>query len=50
MECDPLAGPLVEKVIQTLQAGGTPDKHYYAQERLFTPEDLTQEFISQRPY
>ena len=50
VECDPLAGPLVEKVIQTLQAGGTPDKHYYAQERLFTPEDLTQEFISQRPY
>lgn len=49
-ECDPLLGPLVEEVIQILEAGGTPDKHYYAQERLFTPEDLTPNFIQQWPY
>lgn len=50
VECDPLMGPLVEEVIQTLEAGGVPEKHYYNQEALFTPEKLTQEFIDQRPY
>lgn len=50
VECDPLMAPLVEEVIQTLSEGGTPDKHYYNRERVFTPEDLTRDFISQRPY
>lgn len=50
VECDPLVGPLVEEVIQTLTSGGAPDRHYYAQEQLFTPEDLTRELIEQRPY
>lgn len=50
VECDPLVGPLVEEVIRTLEEGGAPDRHYYARERLFTPEDLTQELIDQRPY
>lgn len=50
VECDPLMGPLVEEVIQILEAGGVPDKHYYNQETLFTPEKLTQELIDQRPY
>lgn len=50
VECDPLVGPLVEEVIQTMEQGGTPDRHYYAREQLFTPEALSQRFIEQRPY
>ena len=50
VECDPMMAPLVEEVFQLLKEGGTPDKHYYTQERLFTPEDLTREFIDQRAY
>lgn len=50
VECDPLVGPQVEKIIQILEQGDVPDKHYYTRERLFTPEDLTREFIDQRPY
>ena len=43
-------GPLVEEVVQILEAGGTPEKHYYTQEQLFTPEDLTWKLIEQRIY
>lgn len=50
VECDPLVGPLVEEVVRILEAGGAPDKHYYPQEQLFTAQDLSQEFIDQRPY
>lgn len=50
VECDPLVGPQVERIIQILERGDVPDKHYYTRERLFTPEDLTREFIDQRPY
>lgn len=50
VECDPLVGPQVEQIIQILERGDVPDKHYYTRERLFTPEDLTREFIDQRPY
>lgn len=50
VECDPLTGPLVEEIIQTLEEGGVPDKHCFARERIFTSEDLTKSFIEQRPY
>lgn len=50
VECNPLMGPLVEEVIQLLESGGTPDKHYYTQEQVFTPEDLTRDLINQRSY
>ncbi len=50
VECDPMMGPLVEEVIRTLQSGSTPDKHYYTQEQLFTPEDLSRALIDRRPY
>lgn len=50
VECDPLLGPLAEQVIQALEEGRVPDRHYYARERLFTPEDLTRDFIDQRLY
>lgn len=50
VECDPLVGPLVEEVIRTLKEGGAPDRHCYVRERIFTPEDLTQELIDRRSY
>ena len=50
VECNPLLGPLVEEVIRTLEAGRTPERHYYGQEQLFTQQDLSQDFIDQRAY
>lgn len=50
VECNPLLGPLVEQVIQTLEAGGVPEKNYYVEETCFTPDMLTQEMIDQREY
>jgi simple sugar transport system substrate-binding protein len=39
-ECNPLAAPFVEEVIQTLQAGGTPDKEVYMEEHWYVNEDV----------
>ena len=50
VECNPLLGPSVAEIIQTLEAGGTPEKHQYAEDQIFTRENLTQTFISERPY
>lgn len=50
VECDPLLGPSVAEIIQTLEAGSTPEKHQYAEEQTFIREELTEEFISERPY
>lgn len=49
-ECDPLLGPIVERIILTLEAGDTPEKHRYTQERLFTASSLSQALIDQRAY
>lgn len=50
VECNPLLGPLVEETIQALEAGETPSKHRYVEERAFTAGDLTREQIAQREY
>ena len=50
MECNPLLGPLVEEVIQTMEAGRTPEKHHYVEEQLFTREDLTAALVDSREY
>ena len=50
MECNPLLAPLVEEIIQTLAAGGTPEKRHYVEEQVFTPENLTQDLIDSRKY
>ncbi len=50
VECNPLLGDLVEEVIQTLETGGAVAKETYAEERCFTREDLTEEFIAERAY
>nr|WP_325301050.1 ABC transporter substrate-binding protein [uncultured Oscillibacter sp.] len=50
VECNPLLGPLVEEAIQTMEAGGTPEKHRYVEEQAFTQEDLTEALIACREY
>ena len=50
VECNPLLGPLVEEAVQTMEAGGTPEKHRYVEEQLFTAEDLTAELVEGREY
>lgn len=50
VECDPLLGERVAEVIQTLEAGGTPEKHYYVPEAVFTRDTLTRELIEGRLY
>ncbi len=50
VECNPLHGPRVEKIISTLEAGGTPPKESYVEETVFEPEMLTEELIQKRGY
>lgn len=39
-ECNPLAAPFVEEVIQTIEDGGTPEKEVYMDEHWFVNEDI----------
>ena len=39
-ECNPLAAPFVEEVIQTLAAGGSPEKEVYMVEHWYVNEDI----------
>lgn len=50
VECNPLLGPLVEKIIQTLENGDIPTKQHYIEERQFTKAVLTEELIAGREY
>lgn len=50
VECNPLHGPRVEKIIQQIEAGETPEKRYYVEETYFEPEGLTEEMIEERAY
>ena len=45
-----MLGPLVENVIETIEAGGVPEKYQYVEETVFTPDMLTQELIDSRDY
>ncbi len=45
VECNPLHGPRVEKIISMLEAGETPPKESYVEETVFEPEMLTEELI-----
>ena len=65
-ECNPMAAPFVEEVIQQLEAGETPEKGIYMEESWFAAEDIvseitvngeampvihvTQEVLDARPY
>lgn len=50
VECNPLHGPRVEKIIRQLEDGETPEKHSYVEESYFTPESLTAQLIADRAY
>ena len=50
VECNPMLGPLVENVIETLEAGGVPEKYQYVDETVYTPDMITQELIDSREY
>ena len=50
VECDPLLGPLVEEVIQAMEAGQVPAKHQYPEEQLFTAADLSEALLAERAY
>ena len=50
VECNPLLGPLAEEVIQVMESGGTPEKHRYVEEQIFTQEDLSEALIEKREY
>lgn len=50
VECNPLLGPLAEEIVQTLEEGKKPKKIHYIEERIFTPDMLTKEFIAGREY
>lgn len=50
VECNPLLGQLAAQVIQDMEHGEPPDKHYYVEEQAFTGSMLTEEFIQERGY
>lgn len=50
VECNPLHGPRVEKLIEQLEAGETPLKRQCVSESYFTQENLSEEFIQNRAY
>lgn len=50
VECNPLLGPLVEEIIETMEAGQIPIKQHYIEERQFTSKTITQQMIDSREY
>ena len=50
VECNPLHGPRVEKIIQQMEAGENPDKLAYVEEVSFDAETITQEILDARAY
>ena len=50
IECNPLHGPRVEKIIEQLEHGETPDKLSYVAEEVFQSDELTETVINSRMY
>ncbi len=50
VECNPLLGPLIQKIIRKMERGGTPEKNHYVEEKCFTQDMLTEELIAERQY
>ncbi len=44
-ECNPLQGPLVAEIIQSLEAGETPEKYTYIDEKIFSADETVKTFI-----
>lgn len=51
VECNPLQGPEIEKIIQTLEKGEEPEKHHVISEQIFAyGRDVTSVQISEKQY
>lgn len=50
VECNPLHGPRVEKIIQQIEAGEIPEKYSYVEEEVFDSRTITEEMILHRAY
>ena len=50
VECNPLFGPRIRDMIEQYRRGDTIPKHVYVDEKVFTSEDLDQQFIDNREY
>ena len=50
VECNPLHGPRVQALIETIREGKTPPKYTYVEETAFSRENLTEDLISSRGY
>lgn len=50
VECNPLHGPRVEKIIQQIEAGETPEKYSYVEEEVFDSRTITEKMILRRAY
>ncbi len=50
VECNPLQGPYIYKLINRLESGQDVPKITYVKERYYTSEDLTAEFIKARKF
>ena len=50
VECNPLHGPRVQKIIEQLEKGETPDKEAYVDEEAFDKDTLTQDVLDKRAY
>ena len=50
VEGNPLLGPLVEEIIETMEAGQIPQKQHYVEEKQFTSKTITQQMIDSREY
>ncbi|MDR1700733.1 MAG: ABC transporter substrate-binding protein [Lachnoclostridium sp.] len=50
VECNPLHGPRVAELINTLESGGQPAKQEFVEEEAFFYDSITQEVIDARQY
>ncbi|HWP50322.1 MAG TPA: ABC transporter substrate-binding protein, partial [Clostridia bacterium] len=50
VECNPLHGPRVQKIIQQLESGKTPEKLAYVDEETFDAETITKAIVDARAY
>jgi simple sugar transport system substrate-binding protein len=50
VECNPLHGPRIVKLINSLEAGETVEKNAYVDEEMFDTDTITKDVVDARPY
>ncbi len=50
VECNPVQGDAINKIIKSIEAGEDIPKRTYIEETYFTPDTLSEDFIESRPY